>query len=160
MFGRYSYVGNDPVNETDPSGKFGIGLTGNDYAQINQGTTDLNGLQGALDVAGFAPVIGIIPDLVNAGISAGRGNFGEAGINLVGAVPGAEKIAAKHGDKIVAGAISAINKVNLQKQLASESQLSQLAEGGGTIISQPAKQAPRIAFTKWIRGREHTKSEF
>jgi hypothetical protein len=43
------------------------------------------------------------------------------------------------------GAESAINGVRLEKQLASESQLTDLAEGGGTVISQPAKQADRIA---------------
>lgn len=43
------------------------------------------------------------------------------------------------------GANSSVNGVKLEKQLASEEQLSQLAEGGGTVISQPAKQADRIA---------------
>lgn len=35
--------------------------------------------------------------------------------------------------------------MKLEKQLASEEQLSQLSSGGGTVISQPAKQADRIA---------------
>ena len=39
----------------------------------------------------------------------------------------------------------AANGVKLQKQLASESQVSSLSEGGGKVISQPAKQADRIA---------------
>jgi hypothetical protein len=43
------------------------------------------------------------------------------------------------------GASSAINKVKLEKQLASEEQLGQLSTGRGTVISQPAKQAERIA---------------
>jgi RHS repeat-associated protein len=43
------------------------------------------------------------------------------------------------------GASSAVNKVNLEKQLASQEQLGQLSTGGGTVISQPAKQANRIA---------------
>ena len=43
------------------------------------------------------------------------------------------------------GASSALNKVKLEKQLASQEQLGQLSTGGGTVISQPAKQANRIA---------------
>ena len=42
-------------------------------------------------------------------------------------------------------ASSASTKIRLQKQLASEEQMGQLAKGNGTIIDQPAKQANRIA---------------
>lgn len=34
--------------------------------------------------------------------------------------------------------------MKLEKQLASQEQLGQLSNGGGTVISQPAKQANRI----------------
>jgi len=43
------------------------------------------------------------------------------------------------------GANSATNALKLEKQLASQEQLGQLSKGGGTVISQPAKQADRIA---------------
>lgn len=43
------------------------------------------------------------------------------------------------------GAESTIKAVQLEKQLASGNQLTELFEGGGTVISQPAKQADRIA---------------
>ncbi len=33
----------------------------------------------------------------------------------------------------------------MEKQLASQEQLGQLSKGGGTVISQPANQAGRIA---------------
>jgi hypothetical protein len=41
-----------------------------------------------LDVVGFVPVVGTVADLANAGISAARGDYAGAAINLVAAVPG------------------------------------------------------------------------
>lgn len=48
----------------------------------------LDALQLTLDVAGMAPGVGAVPDLINAGISALRGDWLGAGISLVAAVPG------------------------------------------------------------------------
>lgn len=48
----------------------------------------LDGIQLALDIAGLAPGVGAIPDLLNASISALRGNWTEAGMSLLAAVPG------------------------------------------------------------------------
>jgi len=47
----------------------------------------LDGIQIALDVAGFVPGFGAIPDLTNAAISALRGNWAEAGLSVLAAVP-------------------------------------------------------------------------
>lgn len=47
----------------------------------------LDGIQIALDVAGFVPGLGAIPDLTNAAISALRGNWTEAGLSVLAAVP-------------------------------------------------------------------------
>lgn len=47
----------------------------------------LDGIQLALDIAGFVPGFGAVPDLVNAAISAMRGNWGEAGMSVLAAVP-------------------------------------------------------------------------
>lgn len=47
----------------------------------------LDGIQIALDVAGFVPGLGAIPDLTNAAISALRGNWAEAGLSVLAAVP-------------------------------------------------------------------------
>lgn len=49
----------------------------------------LDGIQMTLDVAGMVPVLGAAPDLLNAAISALRGNWLDAGMSLVAAVPGA-----------------------------------------------------------------------
>lgn len=47
----------------------------------------LNGIQMALDAAGFLPGVGAVPDLVNASISALRGNWLDAGMSVLAAVP-------------------------------------------------------------------------
>ncbi|MHC9084873.1 toxin TcdB middle/N-terminal domain-containing protein [Luteimonas sp. RIT-PG2_3] len=57
----------------------------------------LDGFQTALDVAGFAPGIGIAADLLNGGIHLFRGNYGLAAMSMVGAVP-------LIGDAVAAGA--------------------------------------------------------
>lgn len=47
----------------------------------------LDGVQMALDVAGMAPGVGAIPDLMNAAISVLRGDWVGAGLSIVAAVP-------------------------------------------------------------------------
>lgn len=47
----------------------------------------LDGIQLALDAAGLAPGVGAIPDLLNASISAIRGDWAGAGLSIVAAVP-------------------------------------------------------------------------
>ncbi len=71
----------------------------------------LDGIQVALDVAGMVPVAGAIPDLMNAAISAIRGDWVGAGLSIVAAVPGIGDVAggakvAYKGAKI-AGKVSA-----------------------------------------------------
>jgi len=61
----------------------------------------LDGIQIALDVAGMVPVLGAAPDLLNAAISAFRGDWMGAGLSVMAAVPiigdvvGGAKIAMK-----------------------------------------------------------------
>jgi hypothetical protein len=88
-------------------------------------------------VAGFVPGIGIIADVANAGVSAGRGNWVDAGINLVAAIPvlgdavkGA-KIAATAGTAAVAA--SKLSKVtNAAPKLTGEV-ADEFAEGSFSI---------------------------
>ncbi len=47
----------------------------------------LDGIQAVLDAAGFVPGVGAIPDLLNAGISAIRGDWVAAGLSVLAAVP-------------------------------------------------------------------------
>ena len=63
--------------------------------------TVLDGAQFVLDIAGCIPFFGAVPDLINAGISLMRGNFAEAAMSAVAAIPlvgdaaGAAKVAGK-----------------------------------------------------------------
>ncbi len=66
--------------------------------------TGLDTLQAALDVGGLIPGLGEPLDLINAGISAARGNWGDAGLSALGAVPfvgwlGAAGKGAKYANK-------------------------------------------------------------
>lgn len=61
----------------------------------------LDGIQLALDAAGLAPGVGAIPDLLNASISAIRGDWAAAGLSVLAAVPviGDAATAAKFAQK-------------------------------------------------------------
>ena len=69
----------------------------------------LDAIQLALDAAGLAPGVGAIPDLLNASISALRGDWGAAGLSVLAAVPviGDAATAAKFAQKGVKAAKAA-----------------------------------------------------
>ena len=54
----------------------------------------MDSIQLGLDIAGMIPAVGAVADLANAGIAAARGNYAEAGLSLVAAVPGIGQLAA------------------------------------------------------------------
>lgn len=128
-FNRYAYANNNPYKYTDPDGEFvflaiavvGAAITAYDTYQTYQN-------EGAGAAAKSLAVGGVI--------TAATGGLGKLAHSAYKAYKGA---------KVARGAESAVQGVKLEKQLASESQLTELAEGGGTVISQPAKQANRIA---------------
>jgi len=76
----YLYVHNNPINDIDPLGLWDL----------------LDVVQGGLSAASFVPGLNIATSGLNAGISAARGNWGEAAANLAGMIP---------GEKILAGAV-------------------------------------------------------
>jgi RHS repeat-associated protein len=76
----YAYVRNDPLNLVDPLGTEAKG-SGGLFSSAN-----LDKAQNVLTVLGFTPV-GVFADVANAGISALRGNYGEAGMSLLSAAP-------------------------------------------------------------------------
>jgi hypothetical protein len=81
----YAYAGGNPINFADPTW-YGASRV-------------LDAMQGGLTALGFAPGVGAVADLVNAGISAGRGDFVGAGFNLASSLPGL-------GDAFAAGKIA------------------------------------------------------
>ncbi len=70
----------------------------------------LDGIQTALDIAGFAPGVGAIPDLLNAAIYAVRGDKLNASLSLLAAVPGIGDAAA--AAKITRKGVKAVKDVN------------------------------------------------
>lgn len=70
----------------------------------------LDGIQLALDAAGFVPGLGAIPDLTNAAISAIRGNWAEAGLSVLAAVPVVGDAAA--GAKLAKRGVKAAKALN------------------------------------------------
>jgi RHS repeat-associated protein len=87
----YGYGGGNPIGMVDP---MGLGIT-----------SALNAVQSTLSFLGMIPVFGAVFDVVNAGISIGRGNYLDAGFNLASAIPGIGDFAA--GAKLIGAGAAA-----------------------------------------------------
>ena len=88
----------------------------------------LDGIQTALDFAGFIPGAGAIPDLLNAAIYAARGDMANAGMSVLAAVPGI-------GDA-AAGAKIAVKGVKAAKAAKKTGKLGESAKDNVTSISK------------------------
>lgn len=93
----------------------------------------LDGIQLALDAAGLAPGVGAIPDLLNASISALRGDWGAAGLSVLAAVPviGDAATAAKFAQKGVKAAKAA-------KKTEMATKTTNIGQPFGTLTARPA----------------------
>jgi len=134
-FGRYTYANNNPYKYVEPDGKEGVGVrldirtkaltSGNITADNFRAQNQAEAVGGAIGTAMVA-----------------------AGACAASAVCATAFVVAEFANDPApgfSGANSATSGLNLEKQLVSQSQLTELAEGAGTVISQPAKQANRIA---------------
>lgn len=92
----------------------------------------LDGIQLALDAAGLAPGVGAIPDLLNASISALRGDWGAAGLSVLAAVPviGDAATAAKFAQKGVKAAKAA-------KKAEMVTTTTNIGQPFGTLTARP-----------------------
>jgi RHS repeat-associated protein len=94
----YNYAANNPISNIDFLGLTDVNGDGVDDGTVlpevvvrgkrntdNEGT--LNNIQTTLDVIGLYPGAGTVAGVVNAGIDIYRGNYGNAGLNLLSAVP-------------------------------------------------------------------------
>jgi RHS repeat-associated protein len=116
----YSYAADNPIGLSDPLGlrpitDAEINATRERQIQSNKsGWTPLKILHTALDVVGFFPgPLGVIADVLNAGVYLAEGNYEEAAWGMIAAVPGvgdAAKLArtAKKSAGLLAGSGSAL----------------------------------------------------
>ena len=96
----------------------------------------LDKVQTGLDVAGFVPGFGAVPDLINAGIHLARGNKAEAAISAAAAIPGA-------GDAFKAGTmgIKAANRLNDGRRVLDNA--GELAKAGQQLDKNGLTKAGR-----------------
>lgn len=122
----------------------------------------LDGIQLALDAAGFIPGLGAIPDLTNAAISALRGNWLEAGMSVLAAVPiigdaaAGAKLASK-GMKIAKG-VDKTRKAVLAKE--AKNYISREITGKELLKTGICKSEKEVEFfQKALRGERKNFAE-
>jgi len=123
------------------------------------GSSSLNSIQTALNVAGFVPGLGAPADIANAGISALRGDYTGAGLSMAGVFVGGIATGANIVNKVNNGISSASSISN--NAVSSTSQVTQgiyqftAANSGLTYVGQsgniPARIAQHIASGKLLQ---------
>lgn len=110
----------------------------------------LDGIQLALDAAGLAPGVGAIPDLLNASISALRGDWGAAGLSVLAAVPviGDAATAAKFAQKGVKTAKKASRSIGKNIDLSKEALMSKGMSREEAILFRRAVRNERRQFAR------------
>ncbi|GAA5483943.1 RHS repeat-associated core domain-containing protein [Haloferula sargassicola] len=93
----YGYAGGNPIGMVDP---MGLGIE-----------SVLDSVQTVLSFLGMTPVFGAVFDVVNAGISIGRGNYVDAAMNLASAIPGIGDFAM--GAKLIGGGAASYASLSL-----------------------------------------------
>ena len=110
----------------------------------------LDAIQLALDAAGLAPGVGAIPDLLNASISALRGDWGAAGLSVLAAVPviGDAATAAKFAQKGVKTAKKASRSIGKNIDLSKEALMSKGMSREEAILFRRAVRNERRQFAR------------
>ncbi|QDF03898.1 hypothetical protein BHS04_11890 [Myxococcus xanthus] len=108
----------------DGGGSDGAGPPPTPPGTERQGMSTIERFQLAMDLGGMIPGVGIAFDLASAGVSAYRGNWGEAGLSLIGAIPGI-------GDSIKGAAMAA----KLGGALATANTMGRAVSKGGCFVA-------------------------
>lgn len=122
-----------------------MGWLSDTWESVKENASDI--CHGVLDVAGFIPVLGAVPDLLNAGIYALEGNALDAGMSLVAAVPGVGDIGAavgKGGKYLFKGGKWLLGKGK------------KLFKGGGKLLKALKKSKFLGKLGGWILGKIET----
>jgi RHS repeat-associated protein len=103
---KYQYAYNNPLNLVDPDGhcpKCAYDPQGPSRViggLLDLGNKALDVVQTGISVYGLVPGAGDVGDLVNAGISVARGNYGSAALDVGGAVTGPVLSAVALGNRV------------------------------------------------------------
>jgi len=169
----YSYAADNPIGRSDPLGLRPItdaeisAIRERQIQSNSSGWNPMDIVHGALDVAGFIPVVGAVADVLNAGIYLAEGNYEEVAWAMAAAVPGvgdaakgarmAKKAAeqlVEHGDEAAEGVTRVgrwMNDTELKKM--TETGRVQEGAGGRTYVTRPANPdaypAGRGAFAEF-----------
>jgi hypothetical protein len=104
--------------------------------------TAMDIVHGALDLAGFIPVLGAIPDGINAAIYVAEGDWTSAGLSAVAMVPG-------WGDGVKFGVMAEKSAIKLTKKAAFELGEEGIAKGLKEVkAASKAEQAAAEAAAK------------
>ena len=116
----------------------------------------LEGIQLTLDAAGFFPGLGAIPDLANAAISALRGNWDDAGLSVLAAIPAVGDAAA--AAKLAKRGLKAAKKAKAAKIGAEAIDKGSDASKAGTKMMDNGADAAKSATKTMGKGADGTKS--
>jgi RHS repeat-associated protein len=128
----YAYAAGNPLAFIDPSG---LGIEG-----------ALDATQNVLSYLGLVPVVGEVFDLVNAGISVYRGNYGEAVLYAASAIPvlgsaiGGATIGVKYGRNVIRafeGPLASLGRAQLSRGGANT-----LGRNIQRMFATPVRYAP------------------
>jgi RHS repeat-associated protein len=133
----YGYAAGNPIGYVDP---MGLGIDG-----------ALDAVQNTLSFLGMIPVFGAAFDIVNAGISIGRGNYVDAAINFASALPGLGDMVG--GAKILAGGAAAYGGYKAISALSRVESYGARAVRAGSGVADSVMVIGRQADTAVFRGQ-------
>ena len=143
-------VGNALIQEERDSQE----QSGSSAESEEEGST-LGWLHAALDVAGFIPVVGAVADIANAGLYAAKGDWTNAGLSGIAAIPGigdAAGLAGKGGK--LAGKLATKAGKGIAKRSKTAGELTKGLTGQGEIFSKGSRKAGDAVGEGLARGGE------
>lgn len=118
----------------------------------------LDGVQLALDAAGMVPVLGAIPDLINASISVLRGDWVGAGLSIVAAVPGVGDVVG--GAKIAYKGAKIAGKVSTKSTKSAKAANAAAKSPSNVFPIDSAKSANRTVIPSDIKSDNVVRQNF